>query len=169
VNDEQGVPASVPSATGDWWVGANDEYLSIGGPLETRDEAIARGRDYRAGYPFYITRAVLRKWTAPDAVSVMDHWVDAHEGLWYEDGFPGFEGPNMRERELAAETDLQAVLNEWFERHRDILPHPTAFAWTADGEWIDKPAQGIEAGTVETERLDPKDESPVAESDAPDA
>lgn len=142
VSGEAGIPIA---ETGDWWIGMGDEYMNIGGPVATREKAIEIGRDYMAGDPFYITRAQLHAWSAPDAATVMDDWVNGTDEFWYEDGFPGFEGPNQREREKAAEADLQEVLNAWFERHKDMCPRPTAFAWCAGGEWIDRPAQGMEA------------------------
>lgn len=131
--------------TNDWWVGADDEYMNIGGPFPTRDAAIEAGRADRCGDPFYITRAVLHQWSAPDAVSVIDHWIDSSDELWFEDGFPGFDGPNEKERTKAAEDDLQAVLNDWFARHADLLPTPTTFASAWGGEWIDKATPTPEA------------------------
>lgn len=120
----------------EWWVGSNEEFLNIAGPVMTRDEAIKVGREHQLGDPFYICRAALHVWNAPDAVQIMDNWVENHDELWFEDGFPGFDG--SREQELEAESDLQSVLNAWFERHRHLCPGATAFAWSADGEWIDK-------------------------------
>lgn len=120
----------------EWWVGGNDEFLNIAGPLASREEAIAAGEHDRPGEPFYICRAGLHEWRAPDAASVMDQWVEGHDELWFEDGFGGFDGPNASEREKAAEADLQEVLNAWFVRHKAMLPTATAFAWHTDGEWF---------------------------------
>lgn len=121
-----------------WDAGHNEDYMNIGGPFKTREEAIAEGRHDRQGEPFYICNAALHGWTAPDADCVMDHWVDDHDELWWEDGFCGFDGGN--EAEAIARDDLQTVLNAWFQRHRAILPTPTAFCIHSDGEWIDRPA-----------------------------
>lgn len=124
----------------EWWVGGNDEYLNIGGPFATRDEAIAEGEHDRPGEPFYICRAGLHCWSPPDADTVIDNWVEAHDELWFDDGFPGFTGPDVADREKAAEADLQEVLNAWFERHKALLPDATAFAWHTGGEWLNQPA-----------------------------
>jgi len=120
-----------------WYAGTDEDYMNIGGPFKTREEAIAEGRHDKQGEPFYICNAALYGWSAPDADCVMDHWVDDHDELWWEDGFSGFDG--AKEAEAIARDDLQTVLNEWFERHRVILPTPTAFCIHSDGEWIDQP------------------------------
>lgn len=122
-----------------WYAGGSEEYMNIGGPFATREEAIAEGRHDRGGDPFYICFAGLMPWSAPDATSVIDRWTEDHDELWWEDGFPGFDGPDAEGREAAAEADLQRVLNEWFQRHKDMLPTPTAFAVHHSGEWIDTP------------------------------
>ena len=120
-----------------WYAGTSDEYMNIGGPYKTREEAIAEGRNDRCGDPFYICNAALYGWSAPDAESVIDNWVNDHDELWWEDGFPDFDG--HKDLEAVARNDLQTVLNEWFERHRVILPTPTAFCIHTGGEWIDQP------------------------------
>lgn len=119
-----------------WYVGSNDEYLNIGGPFHTREEAIEAGRADKCGDPFYICNAALHSWAAPDADTVMDSWIESHDELWWEDGFDGFCG--ARDSEVVAVDDLQTVLNDWFERHKAMLPTPTAFCATSDGEWIDR-------------------------------
>lgn len=118
-----------------WYAGTSDEFMNIAGPLATRDEAIAAGRDHQAGDPFYICQAAPYGWRAPDADSVMDEWINDHDELWWEDGFDGFVGKNGEE--VIAVDDLQTVLNEWFLRHRAMLPTATAFCIERDGEWID--------------------------------
>lgn len=135
--DRKVQPASANNPAA-WYCGRNEEYMDIGGPFQTREEAIAEGRHYRQGEPFYICNAAIYGWSAPDADCVMDHWIDDHDELWWEDGFSGFEGG--KEAESCALNDLQAVLNDWFERHRAILPKATAFCIHTDGEWIDLPA-----------------------------
>lgn len=120
-----------------WWVGANDEFLNIGGPFDTREEAIAAGENDRPGEPFYICRAILKLWQAPNAASVIDNWIEDCDDLWFDDGFPGFSGP--KDHEKAAEYDLQTVLNEWFSRHAAMLPEPNAFESSCDGEWFNLP------------------------------
>lgn len=124
-----------------WYAGTDEEYMNIGGPYKTREEAIAEGRHDRCGDPFYICNAALYGWSAPDADDVIDSWVDNHDELWWDDGFSGFDG--HKDLEAVARNDLQTVLNEWFERHRVILPTPTAFCNHTSGEWIDQP-QSIE-------------------------
>ena len=130
-------PATLEYPLG-WYVGANEEYMSIGGPFADRDEAIAAGRHDQGGEPFYICQAALYPWRAPDASEVMDQWIENHEDLWWDDGFGGFDG--AKDSEVAAEQDLQTLLNEWFQRHKVILPTPTAFCVHTGGEWIDRPA-----------------------------
>ncbi len=120
-----------------WYAGTSEEYMNIGGPFEERDEAIAQGRHEQGGDPFYICQAALYGWSAPDAADVMNQWIDGHDELWWEDGFGGFDGG--KDKEAAAEQDLQIVLNEWFQRHKVILPTPTAFCVHTGGEWIDQP------------------------------
>ena len=125
--------------TNDWWAGTSEEYMNIGGPFATREDAIKEGRHDQGGDPFCIVRAGLHEWQAPDADAVIDQWIDSCDELWYEDGFPGFVGPNKKERVKAATDDLQAVLSDWFQRHRDLLPTPTAFAYSTTPEWVDQP------------------------------
>lgn len=120
-----------------WYAGTSEEYMNIGGPFKTREEAIAEGRNDRCGDPFYICNAAIYGWSAPDAESVIDGWVNDHDELWWEDGFSGFDG--HKDLEAVARNDLQTVLNEWFERHHVILPTPTAFCIHTGGEWIDAP------------------------------
>ena len=120
-----------------WYAGSNEDYMNIGGPFDTREEAIAEGRHDKQCEPFYICNAALYGWSAPDAESVIDGWVNDHDELWWEDGFSGFDA--TKDAEIAAQNDLQTVLNEWFERHRSILPTPTAFCIHTGGEWIDQP------------------------------
>lgn len=122
-----------------WWVGSSDEYLNIGGPFSTREEAIAEGRQDCGDDPFYICFAGLHHWAAPNAETVIEDWVDRSDDLWFDDGFPGFSGPDAKEKERAATNDLQTVLNDWFHRHHEMLPTPTAFAFHRDGEWFNLP------------------------------
>jgi hypothetical protein len=129
-----------------WYAGHNEDYMNIGGPYKTREEAIAEGRHEQQGDPFYICNAALYGWSAPDAESVIDGWVNDHDELWWEAGFSGFDA--TKDAEIAAQNDLQTVLNEWFERQRGILPTPTAFCIHSDGEWIDRP---IEVPPVEAQ------------------
>lgn len=131
-------PATVDYPRG-WYVGANEEYMNIGGPFDTREEAIAAGRYEQCGDPFYICNAALYSWVAPSADEVMDSWIERHDELWWEDGFSGFDG--APDAEVCAEEDLQNVLNAWFERHRGMLPTPTAFCVHNDGEWVDLPIE----------------------------
>ncbi len=130
-----------------WYAGLTEEYMNIGGPFETREEAIDAGRHEMCGDSFYICEAALYGWRAPDADSVMDAWIEDHDELWWEDGFSGFDG--KADAEVCAAEDLQAVLNEWLQRHRSMLPTATAFCFEANGEWIDKP---IEAALAEQEQ-----------------
>lgn len=132
-------PATIDYPSG-WYVGASEEYMNIGGPFETREDAINEGRSDRCGDPFYICNAALYSWQAPSADVVMDAWIDDHDELWWEDGFSGFDGP--KDAEVCAQEDLQTVLNAWFERHKGILPTPTAFCVNHSGEWIDQPIPG---------------------------
>lgn len=122
---------------GGWWTGTTEDFLNIAGPLDTREDAIEAGRESVPGERFYICRAEVHEWHVPDASIVIEGWIEEHYELWYDDDFPGFEGPNQLEREKAAQDDLQTVLNDWFERHKSMLPTATAFAWHADGEWIE--------------------------------
>lgn len=130
-------PAVIEMPKG-WYAGQNEEYMDIGGPFASRDEAIAAGRHEQGDDPFYICEAALYGWRAPEADDVMDRWVGEHDELWWDDGFGGFDG--ARDAEVRAHDDLQTVLNEWFERHREMLPTATAFAYHGEGEWIDQPA-----------------------------
>ena len=125
-----------------WYAGYNEEYMNIGGPFVTREEAIAAGRHDCADDRFYICRASLYGWSAPCADEVMDQWIEGHDELWWEDGFSGFDGP--KDAEVKARDDLQTILNDWFERHQSILPTATAFCAESDGEWIEM-ARGIVA------------------------
>jgi len=124
-----------------WWVGETEEYMNIGGPYPTREEAIASGRNAQCGCEFYICYASVEDWCAPSADVVMEWWIDEQDDLWFEDGFPGFLGPAERVR--AFEDDLQRVLNDWFVRHADMLPASTVFAFSRDGEWIDRPVTPV--------------------------
>ena len=125
-----------------WYAGTDEEYMNIGGPYKTREEAITEGRHDRCGDPFYICNAALYGWSAPDAEDVIDAWVNNHDELWWEDGFSGFDG--HKDLEAVALNDLQTVLNEWFERHRVILPTPTAFCIHTGGAGFDQPKAGEE-------------------------
>ncbi len=127
-------PAVIDTPKG-WWAGTSEEYLNIGGPFANRDEAIAEGRHAQGSGPFYICEAALYGWRAPEADTVMDAWIEDHDELWWEDGFSGFDG--ARDAEVKAHDDLQTVLNEWFDRHRAMLPTATAFSYHSNGEWID--------------------------------
>lgn len=118
-----------------WWAGTSDEFMNIGGPFATREEAIEAGRDHQCGDPFWIVEARLAVWSPPSAAAAMDEMADSSDELFYDDGFPGFDGG--REAEKAAEADLQSVLNEWFARHQHILPTPTAFDGCSKAETID--------------------------------
>lgn len=129
-------PVAIEAPRG-WYAGSNSEYLNIAGPLLTRDEAIAAGRADRCGDPFYICEAMLHTWSAPSADSVMDSWIEGHDELWFDASFDGFDGP--ADADVCAEEDLQTVLNEWFERHKAMLPSSNAFSSVWNGEWIDKP------------------------------
>lgn len=158
--------ASVPCAGAyGWWAGSSEEYMNIGGPFPTRDEAVRTGREWQGGDPFWIIEARLSEWFPPDASNVIDIIVDNSDELFYDDGFPGFDGG--KEAEKAAEEDLQRVLNEWFQRHQGIFPAPTAFDGTANLEQID--ASAIEAGTAMTAGHGAQHESAVATPDAPEA
>lgn len=139
-------PVPVAPASEGWWAGCDEEFMNIGGPFATRDEAIAAGRAYLNGDPFWICHAVLHCWYAPDASCVFDELCNQSDEYFYEDGFPGFDGG--KEAERAAGNDLQVVLNEWIGRHTGILPKPTAFANCSDHEQIDAPeaATGVELG-----------------------
>lgn len=128
--------AYLPNLVG-WWAGTSDEYMNIGGPYDTREEAIAEGRAHQEGERFYILRAALMSWAAPDASHVLDNFVDDNIDAFFEGDFPGFDGG--KEAEKAAEADLQKVLNEWMDRHKAMLPPTTAFDGISDGEWIDLP------------------------------
>lgn len=130
-----------------WYAGQTEEYMNIGGPFETREDAIEAGRHEMCGDPFYICEAALYGWRAPDADSVMDVWIEDHDELWWEDGFNGFDG--KADAEVCAQEDLQTVLNEWFQRHRPMLPTATAFCAEMNGEWIDRP---VEAAPVQEEQ-----------------
>jgi hypothetical protein len=135
-------PATIETPYG-WYAGTSEEYMNIGGPFDTREEAIEAGRHNQGGDAFYICRAALYSWRAPEADSIMDAWIEDHDELWWEDGFSGFDG--APDAEVRAHDDLQTVLNEWFERHRPILPTATAFCAEADGEWIDPPIEAAPA------------------------
>jgi hypothetical protein len=128
--------AYLPNPIG-WWAGSDEEYMNIGGPFDTREQAIEAGRADRCGEQFYILRAALESWAAPDASWVVDQFVEDNIDAFYEGDWPGFDGGE--EAAKAAEADLQKVLNDWFERHKGILPPTTAFDGTSDGEWIDRP------------------------------
>jgi hypothetical protein len=122
-----------------WWAGTTSEYMNIGGPFATREEAIKAGRDEQCGEPFCVIQARLHKWGAPDASAVIDQWVEQSDEYFFEDGFDGFVGGSHAEK--AAEEDLQAVLNAWFERHKYICPAPNALAWSGNEEIIDAAEQ----------------------------
>lgn len=131
-------PSYFPGPTG-WWAGGYKEYMNFGGPFQSKEDAIECGREYRDADPFYILHASVHGWSAPDATSVMDGWVDGADELFYGDGFPGFDNADGKRAALLereAENDLQAVLNEWAKRHLAMLPNGTAFNGTSDGEWI---------------------------------
>lgn len=120
-----------------WWAGTSDEFMNLGGPFATREEAITEGRNQQCGDPFWIVEARLASWSPPDAAKVMD-WL-AEQGddneLFYDDGFPGLQCSQEIERE--AEADLQSVLADWLNRWLHILPTPTAFNGTCGLEQID--------------------------------
>lgn len=118
-----------------WWAGTTEEYMNIAGPLPTRDEAIAAGRDDQCGGPFWIVQAATYDWRPPDAESVLDMLADNSDEYFYEDGFPGFDG--APEEYEAAKADLNDALKSWMDRHKHILPNPTAFSGTSNLEQID--------------------------------
>jgi len=122
-----------------WHAGTSDEYMDIGGPFASREDAIAAGRHNQCGEKFYICQAALYSWTAPSADEVIDQWIENHDELWWEDGFGGFDG--RPDAEVIAHDDLQAVLNDWFQRNRAMLPTPTAFCVHNLGEWVDEPVE----------------------------
>lgn len=121
-----------------WWAGTNPEFMNIGGPFPSREQAISEGRSYQNGEPFYIIEAAIQGWSAPCAEDVIERWCENADEYFYEDCFDGFVGG--KEAELEAENDLQRVLNEWFLRHKDICPTPTVFATRGAAEAIDLPA-----------------------------
>lgn len=126
-----------------WWAGTSEEFMNIGGPFTTRDEAIAEGRHCNDGDPFWIVEASLANWRAPSASSVLDMIIENADELFYEDGFDGeFDGG--KDALEAAENDLQTVLNEWFLRHLRIFPTPTAFGCSGPSEQIDAPVEAEE-------------------------
>lgn len=148
-------PVTLPTEAG-WWVGADDEYLNIAGPLPTREIAIAEGKAHQGDDPFYICYTAVSGWTAPCADTVMENWCEDADELFYEDGFSGFVGANGKSDQLLAreaENDLQTILNAWMERHKAMLPGGTTFSGTQHGEWIgrtvddpsEQPAKTIDA------------------------
>lgn len=118
-----------------WWAGSTEEYMNIGGPFATREEAIKAGQEDMLGDPFWIVEACLHKWQAPDAWSVMDMMADNTDEFFYEDGFPGWDA--HKDVVKAAEDDLQSIMNEWLKRWQMILPTPTAFSGCGKAERIE--------------------------------
>ncbi len=123
-----------------WWAGTNEEFMNIGGPFPTREDAIAEGRHSQGGDPFWIVEASIADWTAPTASSVLDMIAENADELFYEDGFDG-EFNGGKDAMQVAENDLQTVLNEWFLRHLHIFPTPTAFGCSGPPEQIDAPVE----------------------------
>jgi hypothetical protein len=126
-----------PSRKWGWWAGTSEEFMNLGGPFATREEAIAEGRHQQCGDPFWIVEARLAEWSPPDAEDVMNRLAESGDDyqMFYEDGFPGFDC--SAEVEKQAEADLQGVLTDWFARWRHILPSPTAFSGTSGLEQVD--------------------------------
>ena len=120
-----------------WWAGSGDEFFSAG-PCETRDEAIKEGCDNWGEGPFYIMQAEIASFSAPRADAVLDLIADSTDDLFFEDGFPGFDG--TVEEMKAAEDDLQAVLDAWLLRHPGIFPPATSFALHGAAERIEASA-----------------------------
>lgn len=123
-----------------WWAGTNEEFMNIGGPFPTREEAIEEGRHQQGGDPFWIVEAALADWFAPCASQVIDLIAESADELFFEDGFDG-EFNGGKDTLQTAEDDLQNVLNEWFMRHLHIFPTPTAFGCSSPSEQIDAPVE----------------------------
>ena len=143
------VPASIPSA---------DTYTTV--VVKHTDAAAAQAfiQFAHAHWPFLPNDAAPTQMTAisiGDALSVQEAMRSALE----------CEELSRDERTEFA-LDLDANCYTWSE----CLAYAEK-EWELayrDGQFVDLPdAQGTEAGTAETEGLGPKDDGPVAESDAP--
>jgi hypothetical protein len=143
-----------------WWSGPDDEIYRCG-PCATREEAISEAQsNYDDAEVIYVVEATSQIWPAPSARSVIDDMFENSDDLFSED-YPEPIGTDAQMQE--AESELQAALDCWMEKWRHVIfPEPTRFGRTRNEEAI--AASGMEAGTGETEGLDPKDGSPTSEA-----
>lgn len=133
-----------------WWAGTSEEYMNLGGPFASREEAISEGRFQQAGEAFWIVQARPAEWSPPDAEDVMNRIAESGDDyeMFYEDGFPGFDCSDEVEKE--AQADLQAALDGWFGRWQHIFPTPTSFSGTSGLERIDDANSDRDATLAET-------------------
>lgn len=119
-----------------WWAGRGaqpEDYTA--GPFGTREEAIQVGRVDFDGEGFTVIEARKGKFSPPSADDLMGEWSErwGDDDIGRED-YPEFAGP--AEAIKAAEADLDALLANWFERHRKIMPEPWCFAETRNEEFF---------------------------------
>jgi len=126
-------PARLESEEGRW-AGSTEEFMNIGGPFDSKDEAIEAGKADRPGESFYICRAKVGAWTAPNAEAILEDWFENNHDLAYDGDEMGFTG--SPQKQLDIQNDLQTSLNEWFLQIKDSLTTPTAFESTMDIELI---------------------------------
>jgi len=119
-----------------WYAGAGAQPENYAlGPFNTRDDAIADGRDYYDGQAFTVIEACKGEFSPPSADALMGEWLErwGDDDMGRED-YPEFKGPKAAID--AAEADLDQLLSAWFERHRAIMPEPWCFGESRNEELI---------------------------------
>jgi hypothetical protein len=117
-----------------WYAGSGVEPENFNvGPEDAREAIIGCARVEFCGEIFTIIEAQRGEFSPPSGDDLMGEMIErwADDDMGRED-YPGFEGP--LEAISAAEKDLDALLTEWFERHRAIMPTPWCFAGSRNQE-----------------------------------
>jgi hypothetical protein len=119
-----------------WYVGngAQPENYSEG-PFDTREIAIEVGREEFTEFGFTILEAFKGAFSPPSAADLMEEMLDR----WSDDDMgredcAEFEGG--KDAIKAAEADLDALLNGWFQRHAAIMPKPWCFYASRNEEYF---------------------------------
>lgn len=119
-----------------WYVGnGGDPENYSEGPFNTREDAIAVGREEFPDHGFTILEACKGAFGPPSAESLMlemcERWADDDMG---REDCVEFEGSAAAIK--AAEADLDAILSAWFARHAAIIPSPWCFQSSRNAEYF---------------------------------
>lgn len=122
-----------------WWAGKDEEWMTVG-PCPTREDAISEFiDDIGEGEGDGIVIEAVMSTLSLDAASILDnayeHWSDCGDLFSHEYG-DAPEPQGSKEDQKAAEVELQALLDTWFDKWRHTFPTPNMFASTRNREVI---------------------------------